>query len=145
MSDKSRRKLITLVVEHLLEYKKIVGRQILSSEKCKYAEIIIELFPNLKNPYSECGYVSENTINIFHYAMLIQTNGFIELDSFVFLMLIGVRNIHVSLHHNFYFTCRTIFIIQKLVLDTLHPNYRILEDETQKKFHRVSRIEMIIH
>ncbi|KAK0071684.1 hypothetical protein PV326_000968, partial [Microctonus aethiopoides] len=56
MSDKSRRKLVTLVVEHLLEYKKIVGRQIHSSEKCKYAEIIIELFPNLKNPFSECGY-----------------------------------------------------------------------------------------
>ncbi|KAK0157299.1 hypothetical protein PV328_011057 [Microctonus aethiopoides] len=56
MSDKSRKKLVTLVVEHLLEYKKIVGWPILSSEKCKYAEIIIELFPNLKNPFSECGY-----------------------------------------------------------------------------------------
>ncbi|KAK0178580.1 hypothetical protein PV327_007458 [Microctonus hyperodae] len=56
MSDKSRKKLVTLVVEYLLEYKKIVGRQILSSEKCKYAEAIIELFPNLRNPLSEWGY-----------------------------------------------------------------------------------------
>lgn len=58
MPDKYRKLLVKLVVHDLLQYKEKVGRHILSSEKCKYAEAIIELFPNLKNREGNLGYVS---------------------------------------------------------------------------------------
>lgn len=46
------------MIQNLLEYKDKVGRYILSSEKCKYAQAIIEVFPNLKNPVGNLGDVS---------------------------------------------------------------------------------------
>jgi len=58
LPEKYRKLLVKLVVQHLLEYKERVGRHILSSEKCKYAKAIIEVFPNLKNPKGNLGYVS---------------------------------------------------------------------------------------
>ncbi|XP_067206229.1 uncharacterized protein [Linepithema humile] len=56
LPDKYRKLLVKLVVHNLLQYKEKVGRQILCSEKCKYAKAIIEVFPNLKNPEGNLGY-----------------------------------------------------------------------------------------
>lgn len=64
MPDKYRKLLVKLVVHNLLQYKEKVGRQILCSEKCKYAKAIIEVFPNLKNPEGNLGYVSVLIISI---------------------------------------------------------------------------------
>lgn len=50
--------MVKIVVQNLLEYKKKVKRQINSWEKCKYAQAIIDLFPNLRNSEGELGYVS---------------------------------------------------------------------------------------
>lgn len=58
LSEKYRKLLVKIVVQNLLEYKKKINRQIHSWEKCKYAEAVIELFPNLKNSEGDVGYVS---------------------------------------------------------------------------------------
>ncbi|XP_036141504.1 uncharacterized protein LOC118647448 isoform X2 [Monomorium pharaonis] len=56
LSERSRRLVVKIVVQHLIKYKEKVNRQILSHEKCSYAQAIIDLFPNLKNTEGDLGY-----------------------------------------------------------------------------------------
>lgn len=58
LSERSRKLVVKIVVQNLIKHKEKVKRQILSHEKCSFAQAIIKLFPNLKNTEGDLGYVS---------------------------------------------------------------------------------------
>lgn len=58
LSEPLRKHLIKIIVASLLEYQKKINCQLLSTEKCAYAALVIEIFPLLKNLNLELGYVS---------------------------------------------------------------------------------------
>lgn len=57
LDDPNRKKLVNISVEHMLQY---MPENTLpcTQTKIDYAKTIIQLFPNLKDKYTEAGYVS---------------------------------------------------------------------------------------
>lgn len=58
LNDISRRRVINIVVNQMLLFKEKLRRPLTIEDKCEFAKSIIEIFPKLKDPETQLGYVS---------------------------------------------------------------------------------------
>lgn len=56
--------MISIVVSQMLIFKNELKRPLTSLDKCQFAQIIIELFPKLRDPETALGYVNTKHLNI---------------------------------------------------------------------------------
>lgn len=63
LNDRSRRRMINIVVNQMLILKQKIKRPLTSLDKYQFAKIITEIFPKLRDPETALGYV--NTIILF--------------------------------------------------------------------------------
>ncbi|KAH0552429.1 hypothetical protein KQX54_009888 [Cotesia glomerata] len=60
VTDINRKRIVSLVVTHLKDHKSKVQRSLHGWEKAECAQVIVDLFPKLRNPKGGLGYVSIN-------------------------------------------------------------------------------------
>jgi len=58
LSEISRRRIINIVVTQMLIFKKELKRPLTSVDKCNFAKIIVDIFPKLRDPETDLGYVN---------------------------------------------------------------------------------------